>query len=51
VKSPKNQFDPIAFLSKVGTGKTIMNYRKGRIIFAQAKRRTKFFTFNRARSS
>jgi CRP/FNR family transcriptional regulator, cyclic AMP receptor protein len=43
VKSPQNQFDPIAFLSKVGTGKTIMNYRKGRIIFAQGEEADKVF--------
>ena len=43
MKSPKNQFDPIAFLSRVGTGKTIMNYRKGRIIFAQGEEADKVF--------
>jgi CRP/FNR family cyclic AMP-dependent transcriptional regulator len=43
VKSPKNQFDPIAFLSRVGTGKAIVNYRKGRIIFAQGEEADKVF--------
>ena len=32
---PKNSFDPLAFLAKVGTGKTISIYRKGQLIFAQ----------------
>jgi CRP-like cAMP-binding protein len=43
VKSQKKQFDPIAFLSKVGSGKTILNYRKGRIIFAQGEEADKVF--------
>ena len=43
MKSPKNQFDPIAFLSRVGTGKAIVNYRKGRIIFAQGEEADKVF--------
>jgi len=37
VKSAKRQFDPLAFLAKVGTGKTIQKYRKGRIIYAQGE--------------
>jgi hypothetical protein len=37
VKSAKRQFDPQAFLAKVGTGKTISTYRKGRVIFAQGE--------------
>jgi CRP/FNR family transcriptional regulator, cyclic AMP receptor protein len=37
VKSAKRQFDPLAFLAKVGTGKTILKYRKGRIIYAQGE--------------
>ena len=31
----KNSFDPLAFLAKVGTGKTISVYRKDQIIFSQ----------------
>jgi CRP-like cAMP-binding protein len=37
VKSTKRQFDPAAFLAKVGTGKTIQKYRKNRIIYAQGE--------------
>jgi CRP/FNR family cyclic AMP-dependent transcriptional regulator len=37
VKSPKRQFDPRVFLANVGAGKTILNYRKGRIIYAQGE--------------
>jgi hypothetical protein len=42
VKAPRRQFDPQVFLAKVGTGKTILNYRKGRIIYAQGKRLIRF---------
>ena len=37
MKSTKRQFDPAAFLAKVGTGKTIQKYRKNRIIYAQGE--------------
>ena len=37
MKSSKRQFDPQAFLAKVGTGKTISKYRKGRIIYSQGE--------------
>ena len=37
MKSAKRQFDPHAFLAKVGTGKTILKYRKRRIIYAQGE--------------
>src|SRR6478736_10515221 len=37
VKSTKRQFDPAAFLAKVGTGKAIQKYRKNRIIYAQGE--------------
>jgi CRP/FNR family transcriptional regulator, cyclic AMP receptor protein len=33
----KNLFDPLAFLAKVGTGKTISVYRKNQIIFSQGE--------------
>ena len=32
-----NSFDPLAFLAKVGTGKTISVYRKDQVIFAQGE--------------
>jgi CRP-like cAMP-binding protein len=35
VERIKNSFDPLAFLAKVGTGKTISVYRKDQIIFSQ----------------
>ena len=43
MKSPKRHFDPQAFLAKVGTGKTILTYRKGRIIYAQGEEADKIF--------
>jgi CRP-like cAMP-binding protein len=43
VKSAKRQFDPQAFLAKVGIGKTIQKYRKGRIIYAQGEEADKIF--------
>jgi CRP-like cAMP-binding protein len=33
----KDMFDPLAFLAKVGTGKTISVYRKDQIIFSQGE--------------
>jgi CRP-like cAMP-binding protein len=36
VSTPSNgAFDPVIFLSRVGTGKTISHYRKDQIVFAQ----------------
>jgi len=32
-----DSFDPLAFLAKVGTGKTILVYQKGQVIFAQGE--------------
>ena len=43
MKSAKRQFDPQAFLAKVGTGKTIQKYRKGRIIYAQGEEADQIF--------
>ena len=43
MKSSRRQFDPQAFLAKVGTGKTILTYRKGRIIYAQGEEADKIF--------
>jgi CRP/FNR family transcriptional regulator, cyclic AMP receptor protein len=43
VKSAKRKFDPQAFLAKVGTGKTILKYRKGRIIYAQGEEADRIF--------
>lgn len=43
MKSAKRQFDPQVFLAKVGVGKTITKYRKGRIIYAQGEEADKIF--------
>ena len=43
MKSAKRPFDPQAFLAKVGTGKTISKYRKGRIIYAQGEEADQIF--------
>jgi CRP/FNR family transcriptional regulator, cyclic AMP receptor protein len=43
VESPKRQFDPQVFLAKFGTGKTILKYRKGRIIYAQGEEADRIF--------
>ena len=43
MKSAKRSFDPQAFLAKVGTGKTISKYRKGRIIYAQGEEADQIF--------
>ncbi len=43
MKSAKRQFDPLAFLAKVGSGKAIQKYRKGRIIYAQGEEADKVF--------
>ena len=36
-KPSKDSFDPLKFLAKVGTGKTISGYRKDQIIFSQGE--------------
>jgi CRP/FNR family cyclic AMP-dependent transcriptional regulator len=43
VKSAKRQFDPQAFLAKVGIGKTIQTYRKNRIVYAQGEEADQLF--------
>jgi CRP/FNR family transcriptional regulator, cyclic AMP receptor protein len=43
VKSAKRQFDPQAFLAIVGSGKTVVTYRKGRIIYAQGEEADRIF--------
>jgi CRP/FNR family cyclic AMP-dependent transcriptional regulator len=43
VKSAKRRFDPQVFLAKVGTGKTILKYRKGRVIYAQGEEADQIF--------
>ena len=43
MKSAKQPFDSQAFLAKVGTGKTISKYRKGRITYAQGEEADEIF--------
>ena len=43
VKPAKRHFDPIAFLARVGTGKTVQKYRKNRIIYAQGDEADRIF--------
>jgi CRP/FNR family cyclic AMP-dependent transcriptional regulator len=35
LRTGKDAFDPIAFLAKVGSGKTILKYRKNRLVHSQ----------------
>ncbi len=42
-KAAKNGFNPKVFLAKVGTGKTILNYRKDQTIFTQGDVADKIF--------
>ena len=43
VKPAKRHFDPIAFLARVRTGKTVQKYRKNRLIYAQGDEADKIF--------
>ena len=43
VKPAKRHFDPIAFLARVGTGKTVQKYRKNRLIYAQGDEADRIF--------
>lgn len=43
MKPAKRHFDPIAFLARVGTGKTVQKYRKNRIIYAQGDEADRIF--------
>jgi CRP/FNR family cyclic AMP-dependent transcriptional regulator len=42
-KPAKGRFDPTAFLAKVGTGKTILSYRKNQVVFRQGEIADKVF--------
>ena len=42
-KAAKNGFNPKVFLAKVGTGKTISNFRKDQVIFGQGDIADKVF--------
>ena len=43
MRSAKRQFDLKAFLAKVGTGRTILKYRKGRVIYSQGEEADRIF--------
>lgn len=43
VKPAKRHFDPIAFLARVRTGKTVQKYRKNRLIYAQGDEADRIF--------
>ena len=45
----KTEFNPKAFLAKVGTGKTISNYGKDQIIFAQGDSADTIFYLQKGR--
>jgi CRP/FNR family transcriptional regulator, cyclic AMP receptor protein len=48
-KPAKVLFDPIAFLAKVGTGKTILDYRKNQVVFRQGEIADKVFYIQKGR--
>ena len=48
-KPAKDIFDPRAFLAKVGTGKTILEYRKNQVIFAQGEVANSVFYIQKGR--
>jgi CRP/FNR family cyclic AMP-dependent transcriptional regulator len=49
VSKPANGFDPIAFLAKVGAGKTISTYRKDQVVFAQGEAANSVFYIQKGR--
>jgi CRP/FNR family transcriptional regulator, cyclic AMP receptor protein len=48
-KPAKDRFDPTAFLAKVGTGKTILDYRKNQVVFRQGEIADKVFYIQKGR--
>jgi CRP/FNR family transcriptional regulator, cyclic AMP receptor protein len=48
-KPAKVLFDPIAFLAKVGTGKTILDYRKNQVVVRQGEIADKVFYIQKGR--
>ena len=50
-KPANSEFDPKAFLAKVGAGKTISKLEKISTSLSKETWRTRFFTFKKARSS
>jgi CRP/FNR family cyclic AMP-dependent transcriptional regulator len=48
-KPAKVLFDPIAFLAKVGTGKTILDYRKNQVVARQGEIADKVFYIQKGR--
>ena len=50
-KPAKNEFDPKAFLAKVGMGKTILKFNKNQHVFEQGDVADTVFTFKKAASN
>jgi len=48
-KPAQDRFDPTAFLAKVGTGKTILSYRKNQVVFQQGEIADTVFYIQRGR--
>jgi CRP/FNR family cyclic AMP-dependent transcriptional regulator len=50
-KPAKNEFDPKAFLARLGAGKTILSIKKNQHVFEQGDVADTVFSFKRAGSS
>jgi CRP/FNR family cyclic AMP-dependent transcriptional regulator len=48
-KSARNEFDPQAFLAKVGDGKTVLTFRKNETVFSQGEAADKVFYIQKGR--
>ena len=48
-KSARSEFDPHAFLAKVGEGKTVSTFRKNEIVFSQGEAADKVFYIQKGR--
>jgi CRP/FNR family cyclic AMP-dependent transcriptional regulator len=48
-KSARNQFDPQAFLAKVGDGKTVLTFHKNETVFSQGEAADKVFYIQKGR--
>jgi len=48
-KSARNEFDPQAFLAKVGDGKTVLTFHKNQTVFSQGEAADKVFYIQKGR--
>jgi len=48
-KTTRSEFDPQAFLAKVGEGKTVSTFHKNEIVFSQGEEADKFFYIQKGR--